>query len=157
VILPPPPLDGSKLLGLVKSNSFSRSASFASEGGSLHRQDSQNEDDTEELFGPEEEFEPSDIPNRKPLFASPAPPSPTVASAVSPAASGGAGKVSSGAARSKVAILIEDGDDLGDQRIEASKLRTLLINRPDLTALLLSCIEEEGLRGFKPLDTFHVE
>jgi hypothetical protein len=106
-------------------------------------------------FGPEEEFEPCDISNRKPLFSSPpAPPSPTLSGAKT--ASGGSA-AAGGSARSRVAILIEDGDDLGDQRIEASKLRTLLINRPDLTALLLSCIEEEGLRGFKPLDTFHVE
>lgn len=47
-------------------------------------------------------------------------------------------------------INIEDNDDVGDERIQASQLRRLLMNRPDLSKLLYSCIEEEGLLHYQP-------
>ena len=46
-------------------------------------------------------------------------------------------------------INIEDTDFVGDERIQPSQLRRLLQNRPDLSKLLYSCIEEEGLLDIK--------
>lgn len=47
-------------------------------------------------------------------------------------------------------INIEDYDDVGDERIQPSQLRRLLQNRPDLSKLLYTCIEEEGLLDYQP-------
>jgi hypothetical protein len=49
-----------------------------------------------------------------------------------------------------VAVHIEDDDDLGDERIQPGALRRLLQARPDLSVLLLNCLEEENLLQFKP-------
>lgn len=44
-----------------------------------------------------------------------------------------------------VVVYINDGDDLGDERIKPSQLRKLLQAKPDISALLFKCIIEEGL------------
>lgn len=44
-----------------------------------------------------------------------------------------------------ITVVINDTDDLNDDRIQPQHLRKLLLTRPDLRRLLYECIVEEGL------------